>query len=89
MTQTYKLRGDWMRDGYIDNLGRPSRMEIAIVNGRAYATDLDGRPETRDPPLELDEDDCIRHVGATGTGFFSPLTSEIDRIGRGVFSGAG
>jgi hypothetical protein len=79
-----RLRGDWMRDGYINNLGRPDRLEIAIVEGRAYVAP-EGRPELRDPPLELDADDCIRHVGATGSGFFSPDTSEIERIGRNVF----
>lgn len=86
--QIYRIRGDWMRDGYIDNLDRRRMMEIAIVDGRAYATDMEGQPETRDPPLELDEDGAIRHVGAKGCGFFQPDDVEIARIGRDKFGGA-
>lgn len=88
-TKIYRLRGDWMRDGYIDNFpGESRQITVAVIDGRAYAVDRDGFPATWDSPLELDLDDCIRHIGATGPGFFQPDESEIDRIGRDVFRSA-
>lgn len=83
-TKNYELRGDWMRDGYIDNLGRSRILSILVIDGVAYddARDFPALPlsECR---LTLDADDCLSAWGAGVT--FAPAAGELDRIGRAVF----
>ena len=85
MTKTYRLRGDWLIDNCIDNLNRPARLSIIVIDGVAYddASDHPMIPldETR---LHLDADDCLSAWGA-GVAF-SPAAGELDRVGRHLFA---
>lgn len=77
------IKGDWMTDGVIDNLNRTRRLEIEIINGKAYAIDHTGQPDTRDGPIELTVDDQLMAWGASTS--FCPDTGELKRIGRQHF----
>ena len=84
-TQTYRLRGDWMRAGYIDNLNRRRQLEIIVANGKAYDPELYGYPDDAGR-VSLTIDDRLE---AWGTGVsFCPDAGELDRIGRDVFKPA-
>lgn len=88
-TTIYKrLRGDWMRDGYIDDLSGRA-LEIIIVNGMSYDAELYdapcGRPSWPDDcRLTLCTDGELRAWGKSTS--FAPDSGEIDRIGRSFFS---
>jgi len=81
--QTHRIAGDWMVNGYIDNLGRKRALSIAVVNGRAYDLDYSGQPDLREPPLTIDIDGAIEVGGGSVT--FLPDAGEIDRVGRHLF----
>lgn len=80
---THRIRGDWMSDGYIDNLGGGRLLVIAVVDGRAH--DVDDAGHVLDV-LTLHSDGEIRGWGA-GVGF-GPDAGELDRIGRNLFRAA-
>lgn len=82
-TRTYRLRGDWMRDGYIDNLGRTRALDVLVMDGCAYDPDLYGLPDDEGRMI-LTADDEISAWGASIT--FSPDGGELDRVGRHVFA---
>jgi hypothetical protein len=84
-TRTYRLRGDWMRDGYIDNLNRRRELEIIVANGKAYDPELYGYPDDAGR-ITLTADDCLEAWGASVS--FSPDAGELNRIGRDVFKAA-
>jgi DNA-binding XRE family transcriptional regulator len=73
-----KLSGDWMRDGYIDNLGRPSQFDVVVKDGRLYGVDHDGYVD--EEPLTIRDDGEIE-IGGAWT--FSPDDGELARIGYG------
>lgn len=77
--QIVRIRGDWTRDGYIDDRDREPFLRIAIVGGQAYNVDMDGQPETREPPIGIDADGALCPAGAS-VGFL-PYPGQIERIG--------
>ncbi len=78
--QTITISGNWMEDGYLADLA-PRRLEVAILNGRAYAVDDCGHAECR---LSIDRDGSVRGWGAGIS--FAPGEGEIERVGREAFA---
>lgn len=80
---TIRIRGDWMHNGYIDNLNRQRRLEILVVAGKAYDPEMYGWPDDGGR-MTLTADEEIQAWG-NGVGF-SPAPGELDRIGRQIFA---
>ena len=89
---TYKvINGDWMRDGYIDNpIGRPGKLTIVIIDGKAYDAALYDVPCGRtswpeDARITLCTTDGELRAWGKSTSF-SPEDGEIERVGgQGLF----
>lgn len=80
---TAHIKGDWMIDGLINNLGRPRRLEVTIVDGVARDVDDYGHP------LEQVKIDHNGELVAWGAGIaFSPDDGELERLAkRGITFG--
>ena len=84
-TRRYRIKGDWMQAGVIDNLNRSRVLDILVVDGKAYDPELHGLPNDAGR-LELTPDDELTAWGAGAS--FLPDAGELDRVGRHIFAGA-
>lgn len=73
------IRGDWMTNGFIENLNRRRALDVAIVDGRAYLLDVDEHTPDLSRPVRLDVAGEICGWGASTS--FSPDPGEIARLG--------
>ena len=76
--RNYKVKGDWLVNGYIDNLNRPRTLEIVVVEGRAYDAGLYGGPDD-DGRLALTAAGELKAWGSAVA--FLPDGGEIERLG--------
>lgn len=79
----YRIKGDWLVDGIVDNLNRSRHLDFAVVDGRAYDYDTAGRPDVQFGQINLIPGGELKGWGA-GIGF-QPDDGELDRVGRHVF----
>lgn len=80
-----RIAGDWLVDGYIDNLGRQRCLELVIVGTKAYDADMYdfGFPLAECELVGHAHDDTITAWGASTR--FSPDEGEIERVARECF----
>lgn len=74
------IKGDWMRDGFLDGRGR---LTVEIINGKAYDADAPRMIPDKDRQVRLDADGCLRAWGQSTA--FCPDSGEIKRVGGGLF----
>lgn len=79
----YRIKGDWLVNGFIDNLGRSRYLDIAVVDGTACDFDTAGRPDPHFRPIKLVVGDELQGWGSEVS--FAPDDGELDRVGRHVF----
>lgn len=75
-----RIKGDWMEDGYINNLGRPRRLEIVVIDGKGWVVNAYGylHDSGETTPVVLDADGAI----PLGAGWsFLPDAGELERVG--------
>lgn len=77
----YRIRGDWMTDGCIDNLNRQRWLDVRVCGDIAF--DYEPGFDITLEPFVLTSDDRLEAWGAGVS--FSPDPGEIDRIGRDKF----
>jgi hypothetical protein len=70
-----RIRGDWMVNGYIDNLNRRRWIAVEVIGDRAYLAAEEGDQTS---PLRLNVDGSILAWGA-GVAF-SPDAGEMERL---------
>lgn len=83
MSKTYRIKGDWLVEGFVDNLGRERELDIVVIDGKAYdpADAGCGTPPLR---MSIDADGALSAWGADIA--FSPEDGEVDRVGRDTFA---
>lgn len=80
-----RLAGDWMQDGYIENLNRPQRLSCWLEDGRLFeANDAGTGPRVLYSDtfeLTVNDEGDLAPVSAPRHGIFSPASGELNRIG--------
>jgi len=80
-----RIAGDWMEDGYINNLNRRSRLACWMENGRLHeANEHEDGPETLggdDYSLVVNSEGELAPATAPQHGLFLPHAGELARIG--------
>lgn len=79
--QLRRIAGDWMRNGYIENLGRPSRLEVVVIDGKGYVVDDNGYIANGGGELTPVVLDAEGEIPIGGDWTFSPDEGEMARAG--------